>query len=95
MDNDKFEGKLDKMHDDIVEIKVIMARNTGSLEQHMERTAIAEENITLLRADVEPIKVHVAKVQGGMAFAMLVAKIVAGIATVVGVLVSVYQFIHH
>lgn len=56
---DRFEKKLDKVQEDIGAIKIIMARNTVSLEEHMKRTALAEQNIQLIQNEMEPIKDHV------------------------------------
>lgn len=61
VDNDilRLENKVDKISDDITDIKVIMERNTSSLEYHIQRTNIAEENIDMLRKQIEPIKQRV------------------------------------
>ena len=95
MDSNKLEEKLDKMHDDIVEIKVTMARNTASLEHHVERTAIAEENISIIRKEMEPIKAHVNKVEGGIAISSLVAKVLMGIATIAGTILGILRYFKH
>lgn len=95
MDSNKFEEKLEKMHDDIVEIKVILSANTATVEHHVKRSDIAEENINMIRKEMEPIKVHVNKVEGGLAMAYFVSKIIAGIATVVGVTIAALQFFRH
>jgi chromosome segregation ATPase len=64
------ETKIDEIKEDIAEIKVTMAENTASLKEHMKRTALAEESITLIRQqlhqdntaiknELEPVKDHV------------------------------------
>lgn len=53
MSNDKIEEKLDKVQEDISEIKVTLARNTASLELHMKRTEMAEEALTLLKQELQ------------------------------------------
>lgn len=71
----KLESKIDRINDDTTELKVIMARNTNSLEDHMRRTTANEEFIQIVRAeaernkveiiqDIEPIKSHVAFMKG-------------------------------
>lgn len=60
------EDKLDKIQDDVTDIKITLATNTSSLQEHMRRTAIAEERIELvqdqLTKQLAPIKSHVAMV---------------------------------
>lgn len=56
---DKLNAKVDKIQEDISEIKVIMAVNTKQLEVHMARTAALEENLDLLKQDFTPVKTHV------------------------------------
>jgi hypothetical protein len=51
--------KLDKIQEDISDIKVIMARNTESLEIHIKRS-------DLLEAKMQPVEQHVAMIQGAM-----------------------------
>jgi len=53
MDDNRLENKVDKISDDIVEIKIIMTENTASLKEHMRRTALAEKNILLLNGKFE------------------------------------------
>jgi hypothetical protein len=53
---DEIRDKLDKIAEDVTEIKITMARNTASLELHMERTNIAEENLKILKTEVDSIK---------------------------------------
>lgn len=67
MDNNE---KLDKIVEDVNEIKVILARNTSSLELHMKRTDLAEQNLEQLRQevseDLKPIKEHISMIKGAM-----------------------------
>jgi DNA repair ATPase RecN len=62
----KFEEKLDKVQEDVNEIKIILARNTASLEEHMKRTAIAEQRIEMVQEhmseQIAPIRAHVTMV---------------------------------
>ena len=63
MNNEYLTNKVDAISEDISEIKVILARNTSSLEEHMRRTAINEEQISMLREDLKPVEEHVAMVR--------------------------------
>lgn len=58
MDN-RQEEKIDKIQSDIVEIKVIMAKNTTSLEEHMRRTNLLENRI-------EPLEKNMYKILGAI-----------------------------
>lgn len=59
---EQVENKLDRISEDITEIKVIMERNTSSLEYHIKRTDIAEEKHDLLKTEVDYVMDHVKKV---------------------------------
>jgi DNA repair ATPase RecN len=76
----RIEEKLDKVQEDVSEIKVILARNTASLEEHMKRTAIAEERIELVQeqmaVQIEPIRKHVIMVNTAI-------KLIAGAGAVI------------
>ena len=63
MDSKYLVDKVDSISEDISEIKVIMARNTASLEEHMRRTALAEQQIASLREDLLPVEDHVKQVR--------------------------------
>lgn len=43
--NERIEIKIDKLADDITDIKVTMARNTGTLEEHVKRTNALEKKV--------------------------------------------------
>lgn len=46
MDADKVYDMLEKVQEDVTEIKIIMARNTASLEEHVRRTNILESKVS-------------------------------------------------
>lgn len=62
------ELKLDKLQEDVVEIKETLARNTTSLEMHMERTKLAEDRIEMLHENDSQLKervdAHINQVKG-------------------------------
>lgn len=63
-------------------IEKILERNTVTLEDHMRRTELAEENIELLRSDVRAIERHVISVRGVakfIAFCGIVAALVSAV----------------
>lgn len=81
---DCLEGLLESQN----EIKVTLAKNTAHLEEHMRRTEVAEEALIVLRADVEPLKAHVAA-WAGVAKALVVA---AGVVGIVGGLLKLFGY---
>jgi hypothetical protein len=80
---DKIEMKLDGISDDITEIKVIMARNTMSLEEHIKRTNILEEKL-------EPVEAHVLKVEGATQFVLITVKILGGIVAAMSIIGALF-----
>lgn len=48
--------RLDKISDTLVEIKVVLAKNTESLSHHIERTAILESEVKRLHSDVTKLR---------------------------------------
>jgi hypothetical protein len=66
------EKKLDKIAEDISEIKTTLAEQHITLKEHIRRTE-------LLESDLHPIKVHVAKVEGAFKLIMALIAIAAAI----------------
>jgi deoxyribose-phosphate aldolase len=63
---EKVHAKLDKITEDMTDVKVAQARIEVSqdltkviMDEHIKRTALAEENIELLRQELKPVKKHV------------------------------------
>jgi hypothetical protein len=48
MDTSRIDTKLDKIQEDIGEIKVTLGKNTASLEEHMRRTEALEKRVESL-----------------------------------------------
>lgn len=71
------DNKIDKVMEEIVEIKV-------DLREHMSRTLQNEQMISIIKQDIDPIKKHVAFVKGaawalGIAGTIVLALISTGI----------------
>jgi predicted nucleic acid-binding Zn-ribbon protein len=79
---DKIEAKVEKIEDSISNIDVTLARQAKDLEHHIYRTSLAEENIELLRTELQPVKKHVALVDAGL---KLVGALASATAFVLGV----------
>lgn len=73
MDNDradKLENKMDKIADNISDIKVTLGEQHISLVEHMRRTAIIESKL-------EPVITHVHRIQGALKLITVITAIVA------------------
>lgn len=55
-DFERIESKLDKVIDTQTEHGITLVRNTVSLEEHIKRTDILEQQHKQLRKEVEPLK---------------------------------------
>lgn len=96
---EKIDETVDTVKDDMKKIELNVSRNSNSLEHHMQRTSLNEENIKLLRSyiddqnamlhqDVKPIK----KWFDGFSF---MAKIFGYICASLTFLVGVVQGLKH
>lgn len=85
----KVDAKVDKISDDLIEIKITMARNTDSLTEHMRRTSLLETIVSQNKAGTDGVKVNVDK-----AFAVVhFSKWLIGSSVVVGVVVAVVKWL--
>jgi hypothetical protein len=87
---EKLYDKVEKIADTQSEMNVILGKQQVSIDVHIERTKIAEENIALLRKEVEPVKDHVKLVNGFLKILGL-AGIVASIITAA---VNLFKLLH-
>ena len=87
MSDDKLERieiKLDSHSEKLERIAITLERNTVSLEEHMKRTALNEEQVNILREELKPVETHVKTVQ-------LFFKVSAGSAAFIGTLVTILK----
>lgn len=73
--------KLDKMSDDIVDIKVTLGRQESSINYHIKRSDLLEDQVSLLKEDI-------AKSKGAKDFLVFTAKIGSFLAALVGVAIA-------
>lgn len=78
--------KLDQIARDISVIKTDIALIKNDVAHHIRRTDLAEENISLLRQEIKPIKEHVVRVDGVLRFFGVVSLVVG----IVGGLVKLF-----
>jgi hypothetical protein len=77
MSNERIYEVLDKISEDISDLKVTTAKQEENIKEHIRRTEIAEENLDLIRKEIEPLKEHVIVINGFL-------KIVGAISVIVG-----------
>jgi len=75
--------KLDKIQEDIMDIKETLVRNTTSLELHMQRTELAEQRIELLHQEdselKEKINSHINQIKGAAIAVAAIGSILFGL----------------
>ena len=79
---ERLENKVDKISDDIVDIKVTLAENTASLKEHMRRSLANEEALAVLKSEVKPIEEHVMFVNKSIKAMINLVKVVGGVLTI-------------
>ncbi len=82
----KIEEKLDKVDEKLSSIDVTLARQAKDLEHHIYRTSLAEENIELLRTELQPVKRPVALMAASLKVIGALASAVAFILGVIKIL---------
>lgn len=63
---EKIEAKVDIIEEKISNIDITLAKQAKDLEHHIYRTELAEENINLIRQEMQPVKKHVALMDAGL-----------------------------
>lgn len=86
---DAVHGKLDKIVDILTVVQVSQGKTEISILEHVRRTELAEENIRLLREELDPVKTHVSKAQAIISFLAWGACILVAIAT------AIITYLHH
>ena len=57
-------GKVDVIHDALTNQSITLVRLTDSVEYHVKRTDILEDEVKRAHSDILPIKKHVERLQG-------------------------------
>lgn len=83
---DEVKNKLNKISDDIVEIKITLAAQHADIAHHIKRSDLLEDHMDLMKvhidAEILPIKEHVAQIQGMKNAALFMLKVIAVTAAV-------------
>lgn len=77
------EKKIDSILERVHNIEKIMERNTATLEVHIKRTDLAEQNLELIRKDVRIIEKHVITVHGVAKFLLFFGSLIGTVYTIV------------
>jgi len=84
MDDNRIYEILDKISEDISELKITSAKQEENIKEHIRRTELAEENLTMLRQEIEPLKQHVVAING-------VLKVIGIISVIIGSAAGFFQ----
>ena len=57
---ERLDSRLNNLESSSLEIQITQARQAASLDEHIRRTTVAEENIELIRDEMKPLSNHVA-----------------------------------
>lgn len=75
---EKIENKIDILDTRLDRIDVTLAKQHLSLEHHIKRTELAEENLGLLKKELKPLAEHVITINN-------IAKIISVLAAIAGI----------
>jgi len=80
----KLESKLDKISDDIVEIKVTLGKQEENINYHIKRSDLLEDQVSLLKEDIS-------KSKGAKDLIVFLAKVGSFIVAAVGVILTIVK----
>lgn len=92
MDIERLYGILDKISEDVSELKITSAKQEENLKEHIRRTELAEENLQILRQEIEPLKQHVATINGILKIIGIISVIIGSIAGFFEISQSIIKF---
>lgn len=75
----KIDNKVDKISEDIVEIKITQTKHEANLSEHMKRSDSLEKLYNHLSEEVHPLKNDVERIKGGFQLITVLASIIASI----------------
>jgi hypothetical protein len=93
MSNERIYEVLDKISDDVSELKVTSAKQEENLKEHIRRTELAEENLEILRTEIQPLKEHVIVINGILKIVGAVSVIVGSIAGMIRIFEIITNFL--
>lgn len=94
MSDERIYEILDKISEDISELKVTSAKQEENIKEHIRRTELAEENLHMLRQEIEPLKQHVVLVNGvlkGIGVVSVIIGSTVGIFQITNIIIQLFQ----
>lgn len=88
----RVENKQDEITKEVGAVNVTLIRQEGQLAEHIRRTQLAEENLSLLRSEFKPVEFHVQKQRYLWS---LVGKVCATIVAAVTMAVGLIEIFKH
>lgn len=86
MDLERIYETLDKIDNDLTDLKIISAKQEENIKEHIRRTELAEENLTLLRQEIEPLKQHVIVING-------ILRVIGAVSVIIGSAAGIFEII--
>lgn len=77
MDMDRIYQSLERIESDVTDLKITSAKQEENIKEHIRRTELAEENLSMLRQEIEPLKQHVVAING-------VLKVIGALSVIIG-----------
>lgn len=93
MNSERIYEVLDKISEDISELKITTAKQEENLKEHIRRTELAEENLQMLRQEIEPLKQHVIAINGVLKVIGLISVIIGSGAGLLQITQRIIDFI--
>jgi hypothetical protein len=63
---EKIESKQDQILQEMIDNRIVNERNTTSLEIHIKRSDMLQEELEIIRAEMKPIEKHITMVSAGL-----------------------------
>lgn len=92
MSNDRIYEMLDKISEDISDLKVTSAKQEENIKEHIRRTELAEENIQMIRDEIQPLKEHVIAINGVLKVIGIISVIVGSAAGIIQIGIKIIDF---
>jgi hypothetical protein len=86
MDIDRIYESLDKIDSELTELRIISAKQEENIKEHIRRTELAEENLTILRQEIEPLKQHVIVING-------ILRVIGVVSVIIGSAAGIFEII--
>lgn len=86
MDIERIYTTLEKIDNDLTELKIISAKQEENIKEHIRRTELAEENLSLLRQEIEPLKQHVIVING-------ILRVIGVVSVIIGSAAGIFEII--